>query len=67
MQTKEGNFIKEGFDEELDKIRNMRDNSKSLILEIKFICLNKNIVQNLKKELLVLMTCFTFFDQKKFF
>ena len=34
IQTKEGNFIKEGFDGELDKIRNIRDDSKSLILEI---------------------------------
>jgi DNA mismatch repair protein MutS len=34
IQNKEGNFIKEGYDEELDKIRTMRDDSRSLILEI---------------------------------
>ena len=34
IQNKEGNFIKEGFDAELDKIRNMRDHSRSLILDI---------------------------------
>ena len=34
IQIKEGNFIKEGFNEELDKIRNIRDDSKSLIVEI---------------------------------
>ena len=34
IQNKEGNFIKEGYDEDLDKIRTIRDDSRSLILEI---------------------------------
>ncbi len=34
IQIKDGNFIKDGFDKELDNIRKIRDNSKSLILEI---------------------------------
>ena len=34
MQNKEGDFIKKGFNFELDKIRSVRDNSKSIILEI---------------------------------
>ena len=34
LQNKEGDFIKKGFNFELDKIRSVRDNSKSIILEI---------------------------------
>ena len=34
LQNKEGNFIREGFDTELDNIRKIRENSKSLILDI---------------------------------
>ena len=34
IQNKEGNFIREGYDAELDKIRKLRDDSKTLILEI---------------------------------
>ena len=30
LQNKDGNFIREGFDPELDNIRNIRENSKSL-------------------------------------
>ncbi len=34
ISTKEGDFIKTGFDEELDKLRNVRDNARELIKEI---------------------------------
>ncbi len=34
LVNKAGNFIKEGFDKELDEIRKIRDDSKSLILQI---------------------------------
>ncbi len=34
IQNKEGNFIREGYDTELDEFRKIRDDSKSLILDI---------------------------------